>query len=318
MWTPKDSRGNFSGAIACISAKGRNAFAAARRSAVPSWPDAAAIFARAARRRRASACGGGLDYCNAAPVAKEAGKNCIFVRLGEQSFSHGLATKMKHLARTKWLGATLSIVAASFLVGGACLYAQAVSREHAHNWEPLTLPVVLRPGTIRIPDIATDRDGEYDIVVDFEEKYDIRTMECLLGIDLTGTVDPNRCKHLPTLIDISWKLMDGGKLVSEGDSGNNPSYDWSSTVERSLGEFKGQTGHRYTLVLDVKRDAAQLNAANPKIKIEVPRGISKDYAVGTYIQKLEAIVMGLIGVSILLGLLVVLRLRWKKNLGLQA
>ncbi len=209
-----------------------------------------------------------------------------------------------HIAWAKTIRATLSIVATGFLIASACLCGHAVVRGHAHNWEPLVLPVSLHPGTIRTPEITTDRDGKYDIVMEFDEKYDIRTMECLLGIDLSTAGNPNRCNQIASLIEISWTLFEDDHIVAEGDSNDDRSYIWSSTVERMLGSFRGQMGHRYNLVLKIRRDGSELNTANPRIKVVVPLGISKDYSVGIFIEKMEAMGFGLIGLLVLTTLLI--------------
>jgi hypothetical protein len=211
------------------------------------------------------------------------------------------------LARTMWVFMAVLIVGGTFLIAGAWLYAQSVARGRAHKWEPLTLPVSLHPGIIRTPEIATDRDGEYEIVIKFEKRSGARRVECNLGLE---DFYPTYCKGVPNLIDISWKLFEGEKIAAEGDSSSGPSsIDMGSTIERMVGRFRAQNGHRYTLLLDVKQDASELDIANPKIKVEVDRGISKDFAVGTSIERTEAAISGLIGMTILVGAFVFSRLK---------
>jgi hypothetical protein len=220
--------------------------------------------------------------------------------VGFGQFSELEQERVTHIARTKLIGATFSIVATGLLIASACMYVRAIARSHAHNWEPLILPVSLHPGMIRTPDIQIDRNGEYDIVLELEEKYDIRTMECLLGINISTAGNPSRCNQTPSLVDISWTLFEGDKVISEGDSNDDRSFIWGSTVERTLGRFSGQKGHRYSLVLRIRQDGSELNTASPKIKVEVPRGISKDYSVGIYIEKVVAIGFGVVGFLVLI------------------
>lgn len=200
--------------------------------------------------------------------------------------------------KTRWVGVTCSILGVGCIVAGVWMYVQSIVHENVHNWEPLTLPVSLDQRTIRTPEIHTDRDGKYDVVLDLDQKFDMRRMECLLGL---GSTNPQYCGQVPNLIDISWKLLEGEKSTADGDSKDDPSsLVWGSTVQRQIGSFMAQQGHRYTLVLDIKRDASELNIANPRIKVEVDRGISKDYAAGTAIEKVEALVLGLVGAIIII------------------
>lgn len=202
-------------------------------------------------------------------------------------------------------------VGVGFLAASAWMYASSMVRENTHNWQPLVMPVSLIPGIIRTPEIQTDRDGEYGILIDLEEKFGMHRMECQLGPEGSNS---GSCEGIASLIDISWELFERKKIVAEGSSGDiPPGINWSSTIERLIGKFKAQKGHRYTLVLDIKRDASELNVANPKIEIEVDRGISKDYAVGTHILRLEAVILGLLGITVLVSL-VRLRRRIRRDI----
>ena len=203
------------------------------------------------------------------------------------------------------------LVGASLLIAAGRIYRRAIVWEQTHNLQPLVLPISLNPGTIRTPEVTTDLDRDYDIVVDFQGlSIQSKKDRCLLGVD---TAIPNACEHFPSVIDISWKLFEGDKLVSEGGSEKNPGAAWSDTVERSIGKFEGHEGHRYTILLGVKKDASSLNAANPRIKVQVPRGLWEDYGAGVFLEKLEAKILAIIGTLVLIGVFLVYRFKPKST-----
>jgi hypothetical protein len=191
------------------------------------------------------------------------------------------------------------LVCMSCLVGSGWIYRRAGVWERTHNLQPLVLPISLNPGTITTPEIRTDLDHNYDIVIDFQRlSIQSKKDRCLIGGD---TDTPGSCEGFPSLIDISWKVFEGDKMISEGQSEKNPGASWSATVERSIGKFEGHAGHRYKLILEIKKDASSLNTANPRLKVQVPRGLWEDYAAGIIIEKAEASILAIIGVLILVG-----------------
>jgi hypothetical protein len=221
-----------------------------------------------------------------------------------------------HSKSTIWIGVTFLIatcIGGALLIIAARLYVRAMVWEQTHNLQPLILPISLAPGSVRTPEIKTDLDGDYDIVMDLEgfgiRGFRDQRVNCLLGLEPFVS---NRCNGTPNLIDISWELFEGDKMVSEGNSGKNPWATWSDTVERMIGRFKGEKGHHYTLVLDVKRNASELNTAHPKIKVQIPRGLWEGYVAGVFIQKLAASMLGLVGVIILVGPFFVWKLKRRK------
>jgi hypothetical protein len=192
----------------------------------------------------------------------------------------------------EWLGV-------AFVIAAACFYIQAI-RDEALNLQPLSLPVSLAPGTTRTPEIEADfAHWSYEVAVDFESKFDRHQMECMLG----GEANPDVCKGIPSLIDISWELFEGERVAAEGNSGNTSGMltESGALYERPIGSFKAQKGHRYRLVLQVKRDASELNIADPRIMVQIPRLYWEDHAMGVGLGKLLAVILGLIGMTILAG-----------------
>jgi len=202
------------------------------------------------------------------------------------------------------------LIGIALLALGVWQYADAVISQRSVNFEPLVFPVSLAPGTIRVPQMRGDLSGEYEIVIALN-KHSISDlqMNCWLGLESVR----NQCSGTPSLIDISWELLSNENMAYAGNSAETPWAAWSDPMERMIGRFNAEKGLQYALVLQVKRDASQLNADNPKIVIHAPYGHQEDYAIGTFIQKAEAGVLAIIGTAILVVLLVIqLRSRTRK------
>jgi hypothetical protein len=192
------------------------------------------------------------------------------------------------------------LIGITLLACGIWRYPSAAER--SVNFEPLVLPISLIPGTINAPGMRIDLTGEYEIVIALKRHSmtDLK-MNCSLGLDTVR----NQCTGIPNLIDISWELFNDENMVYAGNSQETPwEASWSDTTERMIGRFKAEKGLQYTLVLQVKRDASQLNVDNPKIVIHAPYGHQEDYGIGTFVQKAEAAVLAIIGTAILVALLV--------------
>jgi hypothetical protein len=188
-------------------------------------------------------------------------------------------------------------IGVAFLIAAAFFYIQSI-RDERLNLQPLSLPVSLISGTIRTPEFTADIDHwDYEIATDFDTKVDRQRMGCLVG----GEANRDRCNSVPNLIDISWELFEGERIAFEGSSGDTPGMMEEPGVryERTIGTFKAQKGHHYTLVLHVKRDASELDSAHPRIVVQILRGYWEDHAVGVALGKLFASISALVGITIL-------------------
>jgi hypothetical protein len=179
------------------------------------------------------------------------------------------------------------------LISSACAYVYGLASERSRSWQPLILPVSLIQGEIRSQQLGPDLSGPYEIDVDFEQGTNLDKAECLEG---NVRFDPGRCKGTSDLIDISWQLFEGTNLIQHGESADNPSIEFSyPRVERRIGRFSAQRGHDYVLALNVRRDASELDITHPRIKVKVPRDVSKDNAAGVEVEKLLATTLGILG-----------------------
>ncbi|HEV2299784.1 MAG TPA: hypothetical protein VGR72_14860 [Candidatus Acidoferrales bacterium] len=182
----------------------------------------------------------------------------------------------------------------------------------------LSAPVSLRPGTITTPMFRTDVNyWDYQLDIQFEPKFErlpvmqnllaaktnpfpVRVndrlfagIECLLGAE----VRPEQCSAIKSLIDISWELREGQNTVAEGsshrfDGGLELAND---KVARTVGMFRAQRWHHYTVVLHINSDASELDLTQPRVFVHIPYGYGADVGMGYGFAGLFAIVSGLIG-----------------------
>lgn len=177
------------------------------------------------------------------------------------------------------------VIGCVFLIAGAFLFASTLVWEQRHKVQALVLPVSLKPGTIRTPEITAGYDETYYIVIDWP------------GDRLRGL--SGDWPYSDT--DISWKLLEGSRMVSRGHSVDPPWDRWGDTDEKVIGSFKGQAGHRYQLVLQINSDASGLDAANPTLAVQISPDYWEDFRLRPSIMESAAVLLGFIGVAFLAG-----------------
>jgi len=220
--------------------------------------------------------------------------------------------KMNFYKLANWIGIILSI-------SGACLYGSVVYSSNVH-FSALTLPVSLAPGTVRTPTFMTDFEENYIITLDFDRQSGIDKIGCFLG---SPALHPEMCEGVPHLINISWTVFQGERVIAQGDSsrevGTLFSYPedaagkitggsrprqlapvmYTDVIQRTIGGFRAAKGQRYTLALEIKRDASALQEAHPQLVVRIPPDRNEHYALESWWQGTRSVLLGLVGLVIL-------------------
>lgn len=136
----------------------------------------------------------------------------------------------------------------------------SLARMFSHNWEPLSVPVKLVPNEFQSPEFKTDiKNGRYLVELTFSKLPDLRRERCEIGIPLTD------CDSIGQNIDFDWQVVSkDGETVRKGQY-KVASY---SDTEVSFGEFHATRANRWKVILKIRRDAGELNSANPKLVVE--------------------------------------------------
>ena len=145
-------------------------------------------------------------------------------------------------------------VAAALLVLAAVVYFKPQEPIDIRGWQPLELPVDLKPGTIRTPDFAASRDTDYLLIIERASNY---RADCLLGMPVSRP----RC-DIPEILDVNWTVLASGTIAASGSSRYYRAGWWSGgRTARKIGQFRATKGLRYTVILDIPRDQSELNPA---------------------------------------------------------
>ena len=157
------------------------------------------------------------------------------------------------------------------------MYARASISQGDSYTEPLITPLSLTAGSERTFQITTKINHNFELVIDS---------------------DQNHPSGEPSNTDIAWQVKDGSAVVAQGSSVGKPWRNWWGTYERTLGTFSGRADHHYTLGLQVNSEAAQLDSADPILKVRIPRSDWEGYGMGVAIEKIASGILGFVGLVI--------------------
>jgi hypothetical protein len=150
-----------------------------------------------------------------------------------------------------------------FLVGIVPLL-YTVYRLHSHKWDVLKTPLVISPGQFKSPAFSTDLDGTYVVSLAFDTMPDINREDCLIGWDFPK----GSCKEISPTLDFDWIAI--GDVGSMENAGHFKIYGMSGAGEDEvlLGRFEAKRGGHQEIVLNILRDAGELNSAHPRLKVQ--------------------------------------------------
>lgn len=164
------------------------------------------------------------------------------------------------ITRTVGIG-VIVIVAGLALYGGRFLWSQT------RTWVPIRMPISLNGGHVRTREFKVNFKALYLVEVEVEKKIPYETLNCLLGVE---DIYPDKCKNIPSVVNVSWVLSSRGTVVALGSSLDSKGGSWTKdTIARQIGSFQSENGRQYTLDVDVLADGSSLTEGNPRLKVEV-------------------------------------------------
>lgn len=183
------------------------------------------------------------------------------------------------------------VVGVVILAGSAFIYARTSVSESDSYTEPLVTPVSFAPGSVKTFQIMTRVDRNFELVIGIQE---------------------SRLKTEPSGTDVTWQVSDGTGVVTHGSSVDKPWRNWWGTFEQTLGTFPGRVRHHYTLTLQVNHGSPQLDSADPILRVRIPRDDWEGYGAGVAIEKVEAVILSVVGLTVI-GISFQLRRRTQKR-----
>jgi hypothetical protein len=195
---------------------------------------------------------------------------------------------------TRRIGLGLLIIAAT-LFGSWTLWA------NTRKWCPANVLLSLAKGShTQTNEFQINVAGRYEIAVevDRDNSSDLNALTCALG---TGATWPERTCSSPSVLGMSWTLMSGDKVASNGSTdemlGGSTSHN---SAARTLGYFQARRGQQYRLIAEAVSDGSSLAAANPRLKVNMNASFYEFILVVGEFIKWGSGIMGAIGLILVL------------------
>ena len=177
------------------------------------------------------------------------------------------------------------------------------------------LSVTQTPGTIT-KDFTVDYDALYTLSIQLDPSVSPDTATCLLGGERSPLHAGVNCKDTPALLGFSWQLSRDGKVVGNGTSAEmGSSSSVSGLLDVTIVSFPAHRNHRYTMALVFGKDASQLKIPSPRARVELDIFNKEDFIWAGALYDSVALVLCLVGVTMVL--VPVLRARFKAQKSLR-
>lgn len=144
----------------------------------------------------------------------------------------------------------------------SCIVAEAATISLRCTPSP-KFPVPLTQGVWRSKEFPVGKHP-YNIWLEVDRRMPLDELDCDLG---PKTFSGHPC-HTPPLLDLEWKIWDGGTLVKSWPAQPIRAGAWSpAEVHCRLGGFEGKRNGHFTLEWNVKKDAGRLKDLHPRVQI---------------------------------------------------
>ena len=145
-------------------------------------------------------------------------------------------------------------------------------------------------------DLTLNFDGLYLIQIEAEATIPPDRLRCLLGVD----ADPQACGPGQSAIGANWVLSTPGQEIRRGSSDEQHSAPASgNTISREIGEFHGESGYHYTLIVTFTRNALALGAVHPRLKVAISGVARSDMQAASVLAFSASFISILFGLTLL-------------------
>jgi hypothetical protein len=134
----------------------------------------------------------------------------------------------------------------------------------AHNFTPIDIPIVLKPGEVRSPKFKSQLNGLYIMSLGVDDArgptHDLEL--CMMGVRLPLL----NCGGIDQTVDFDWQVISDKGEVLEGGA-----YQVAGIGPPGVqfAEFQGTPGSHQSMDLKIKRDAGELNSFHPRLVVEL-------------------------------------------------
>jgi hypothetical protein len=185
----------------------------------------------------------------------------------------------------------LGLAALGMSIAGACIL-----WSRTRNFIPVDRPVSPLAGQSVTSSFTPNFDGLYLIQIEAQPAIPPDQLRCLLGVD----ADPRACGSAEAALGASWVLSTPGQDIRRGSTDEQHSAPTAgNTISREIGEFHGESGHVYTLVVTFTRDASALNATHPRLKVAISGIARSDMQAASVLAFSASFICILFGLTLL-------------------
>ena len=179
---------------------------------------------------------------------------------------------------------------------GISIAAAWTLRSRTRNFIPVDRPVSPLAGQSVASNFTANFDGLYLIQVEAQPAIPPEQLRCLLGVD----ADPRACGPVEPALGANWVLYTPGQEVRRGSTDEPHSAPAAgNTISREIGEFHGESGHVYTLIVTFTRDASALNATHPRLKVAISGIARSDMQAASVLAFSASFICILFGLTLL-------------------
>jgi hypothetical protein len=142
------------------------------------------------------------------------------------------------------------------------------SKDKPYRHSGVELPISLAIGTVRSPEFVAKHDL-YQMKIEAEWLLPTVELRCKMGF---GVVPPTDKCRAQAVLEVEWRVLDGGNVVARGSAGGiSGEFEASKDyLDRYIGQFQGQSKHKYVVELTFIKDGSSLNVTNPRLIVSPP------------------------------------------------
>ena len=130
------------------------------------------------------------------------------------------------------------------------------------------IPISLAVGTVKTPEFVAKHNLYF---MQIQTQWLLPTVElrCKMGF---GVVPPTDKCRAQSVLEVEWRVLDGENVVAHGSAGGmSPEFEAEKDyLARYIGQFQGQSKHRYVVELTFTKDGSSLNVTNPRLIVSPP------------------------------------------------
>jgi len=185
----------------------------------------------------------------------------------------------------------LGLIALGISIGAAWIF-----WSRTRNFIPVDRPVSPLAGQSVTANFTPNFDGLYLIQIEAQPVIPPDQLRCLLGVDS----DLRACGPVEPALGANWVLSTAGQEVRRGSTDEQHSAPTAGkTISREIGEFHGESGHLYTLIITFTRDASALNATHPRLKVAISGIARSDMQAASVLAFSSSFICILFGLTLL-------------------